>query len=259
MTFHPFHLVSPSPWPILGSFSVSLLVSGLVFSWSNHGTILLWVGLLSLATSCFFWWSNIISESTFLGAHTTRVQTGLRLGIGLFIVSEIFFFLGFFWAYLHCSLSPNVELGSCWPPLGLCSLNAFHVPLLSTVVLLSSGATVTWSQSALSSGSSSSALTGLVITVSLGAFFTLLQGFEYHIRPFNISDGAYGSCFYLATGFHGLHVIIGTLFLLVRLSRLVKRHFSPARHLGFVFACWYWHFVDVVWILLYVIIYIWGS
>jgi len=118
-------------------------VSGLVLSWSNHGTLLLKLGLLSLVLTSFFWWSNIISESTFQGSHTIRVQRGLRLGIGLFIVSEVFFFLGFFWAYLHCSLSPNVELGSCWPPLGLCSLSAFHVPLLNTVVLLTSGATIT--------------------------------------------------------------------------------------------------------------------
>jgi len=259
MTKHPFHLVSPSPWPFLVSFSVLLLLFGLVLSWSGQGILLLWLGLLSLGLICFFWMSNIITESTLQGSHTIRVQSGLRLGIGLFIVSEIFFFLGFFWAYLHCSLSPNVELGSCWPPPGLSSLNAFHVPLLNTVVLLTSGATVTWSHSALSAGYASSAFTGLVLTVSLGAFFTSLQGFEYHISSFCISDGAYGSCFYLATGFHGIHVIFGTLFLLVSLYRLVMFHYSPARHLGFVFACWYWHFVDVVWILLFVIIYIWGS
>ena len=239
MTKHPFHLVTPSPWPLLVSFSVLFFASGLVLSWSNQGIFLLRLGLLSLALTSFFWWSNIIFESTVVGFHSIRVQSGLRLGIGLFIVSEVFFFLGFFWAYLHCSLSPNVELGSCWPPLGLSSLNAFHVPLLNTVVLLTSGATVTWSHACLSSGSFSSSFSGLVVTVSLGAFFTLLQGYEYHMCSFCISDGAYGSCFFLATGFHGLHVIIGTLFLLVCLYRLVSNHFSSTRHLGFVFACWY--------------------
>jgi len=259
MTKHPFHLVSPSPWPLLGSASALLLACGLVLSWSSRGSWLLLLSLLLLLSTCAAWWSNVITEAFVLGSHTIRVQSGLRLGIGLFIVSEIFFFLGFFWAYIHCGLSPNVELGSCWPPSGLHSLSAFHVPLLNTVVLLSSGATVTWSHSALKSGSTSTSFISLGLTVLLGAFFTLLQGFEYHISSFCISDGAYGSCFYLATGFHGLHVIIGTLFLTIRLWRLLALHYTPARHLGFEFACWYWHFVDVIWIFLFLVIYVWGA
>jgi len=259
MTKHPFHLVSPSPWPLLGSTSAFFLVGGLALSWSNSGTSMLILGLLLLLLTCTLWWGNIIFESTFLGFHTKRVQNGLRLGMGLFIVSEIFFFLGFFWAYLHCALSPNVELGSTWPPLGLQSLSALHVPLLNTVVLLSSGATVTWSHAALKAGATSSSFAALGVTVSLGAFFTLLQGFEYHISSFCISDRAYGSCFYLATGFHGLHVLIGSIFLLIRLWRLCSLHYTPVRHLGFEFACWYWHFVDVIWILLFLIIYVWGA
>lgn len=259
MTKHPFHLVSPSPWPLVASVSALFLVCGLVLSWSNRGLLLLTLGVIMVFVTCLLWWSNVILESTHLGFHTVRVQFGLRLGIGLFIVSEIFFFLGFFWAYLHCSLSPNVELGSCWPPLGLHSLNAFHVPLLNTVVLLSSGATVTWSHSSLKSGVTGTCFYSLGITVALGVFFTLLQGLEYHISSFCISDSAYGSCFYLATGIHGLHVIIGTLFLTLCLFRIPLFHFTPTRHLGFEFACWYWHFVDVVWILLYLIIYIWGA
>jgi len=259
MAKHPFHLVKPSPWPLFSSISALFFVSGLIMSWSSRGVFLLLLGLFLLLVSCYFWWTDIISESTILGFHTIRVQFGLRIGIGLFIVSEVFFFLGFFWAYLHCSLSPAVELGSCWPPLGLQSISAFHVPLLNTVVLLSSGATVTWSHAALKSGSYSTSLVALSSTVLLGAFFTLLQGLEYHLSSFCISDGAYGSCFYLATGFHGLHVIIGTLFLTIRIWRIGAFHYSPSRHLGFEFSCWYWHFVDVVWILLFMIIYIWGS
>jgi len=259
MSKHPFHLVSPSPWPLLASVSALLFVSGLVISWSAIGSSLLKLGLLLIFLSCSFWWSNIIVESTVLGFHTKRVQYGLRLGMGLFIVSEIFFFLGFFWAYLHCSLSPNVELGSSWPPLGLRSLSAFHLPLLNTVVLLTSGATLTWSHAGLKAGFTSTSLSAIGLTVLLGSIFTLLQGFEYHLSSFCISDGAYGSCFYLATGFHGLHVIIGTLFLIIRLFRLGALHFTPTRHLGFEFACWYWHFVDVVWLALYLIIYIWGA
>jgi len=259
MTKHPFHLVSSSPWPLVASISALFLVCGLVLSWTSRGSSLLFLGLLIIFLTCLFWWSNVILEATHLGSHTKRVQYGLRLGIGLFIVSEVFFFLGFFWAYLHCSLSPAVEIGSCWPPLGLLSLNAFHIPLLNTVVLLSSGATVTWSHSSLKSGLSGSCFFSLCLTVSLGVFFSLLQGLEYHLSSFCISDSAYGSCFYLATGFHGLHVIIGTLFLTLCLLRIHFIHFTSSRHLGFEFACWYWHFVDVVWILLYLIIYIWGA
>jgi len=259
MSKHPFHLVSPSPWPLLGSVSALFFVSGLVLSWTAIGSYLLLLGTLLLFLSCTFWWSNIITESTFQGYHTHRVQYGLRLGMGLFIVSEIFFFLGFFWAYLHCSLSPNVELGSSWPPLGLQSLSAFHVPLLNTVVLLTSGATVTWSHASLKAGHTSTSFAAIGLTVLLGAIFTLLQCFEYHISSFCISDGAYGSCFYLATGFHGLHVLAGTLFLLIRLVRIGALHYTPSRQLGLQFASWYWHFVDVVWLALYLIIYCWGA
>jgi len=259
MAKHPFHLVTPSPWPLLSAVSALFFVCGLILCWSSRGVLMLLFGLGLLLVSCYFWWSDIILESTILGFHTIRVQFGLRIGVGLFIVSEIFFFFGFFWAYLHCSLSPAIELGSSWPPLGLHTISAFHVPLLNTAVLLTSGATVTWSHAALKSGSCFSALVALSCTVLLGAFFTLLQGLEYHLSSFCISDGAYGSCFYLATGFHGLHVIIGTLFLVINLWRIAAFHYSPSRHLGFEFSCWYWHFVDVVWILLFLIIYIWGS
>lgn len=259
MTKHPFHLVSSSPWPLLASTSSLFFVSGLVFYWSSRGPLLLLLALALLFLALSWWWGSVISEATFVGCHTLRVQSGLRLGIVLFIISEIFFFLRFFWAYLHCSLSPAVEIGSTWPPSGLVSLNAFHLPLLSTLVLLSSGATVTWSHSALQSGLFSSSLIGLSLTILLGLFFTLLQANEYYFSSFCISDGAYGSCFYLATGFHGLHVFFGTLFLFACLLRASFCHFTPDRHLGFVFACWYWHFVDVIWILLFLIVYVWGS
>ena len=259
MTKHPFHLVSPSPWPILGSFSAFLVVSGLVAFLSNYGSFCLYLGLFLLFLVCYHWWSDIFAESSLLGSHSLRVQHGLRIGMCLFIVSEVFFFFGFFWAYLHCSLSPNIELGSSWPPLGLTPLNAFSIPLLNTVVLLSSGATVTWAHTSLLSSNPSSCFYALSLTILLAVFFTLLQGFEYWCSSFCISDGAYGSCFFLATGFHGLHVIIGSIILLVSLARLLTFSYSGSRHLGFLFACWYWHFVDVVWIFLYLVIYIWGS
>jgi len=259
MSKHPFHLVSPSAWPILASLSSLLFTSGLVLSWSNRGSGLLVAGTLCLLLVSSLWWASVSWEATILGLHTLRVQSGLRLGMFLFIVSEVFFFVSFFWAYLHCSLSPNIELGSLWPPAGLSSLDAFSIPLLNTFVLLTSGATVTWSHSSLQSGLISSCFSSLCFTILLGVCFSLLQGYEYRYCSFCISDSAYGSCFYLSTGFHGLHVLIGTLFLFISLVRVFLLHYTPIRHIGFEFACWYWHFVDVVWILLFLVVYVWGS
>jgi len=191
-----------------------------------------------------------------LGLHTLRVQSLLRLGMCLLIISEVFFFLGFFWAYLHCGLSPNVELGSSWPPLGVSPLSATGLPLLNTFILLTSGATVTCSHACLLHSQPFSATLYLGSTILLGIFFSFVQCYEYHACSFTIADSAYGSCFFLATGFHGLHVLLGTVFLTVMLFRVHSNHFSTTHHLGFVFSAWYWHFVDVVWVLLYLIIYI---
>ena len=259
ITKHPFHLVSPSPLPLLASFSSLLFVTGLVLSWSNRGFFLLFLGSTLLFFVCISWWYTIVLESTFIGFHTSRVQFGLRFGICLFILSEIFFFLGFFWAYFHCSLSPNVELGSSWPPVGILALDPFLLPLVNTLILLTSGATVTWSHCSLKDSAITSFHTSLTITLLLGLVFSLNQVYEFFCCSFTIADGAYGSCFFLATGFHGLHVIIGTLFLGASLVRGLCGHFTPSRHLGFEFATWYWHFVDVVWVLLFLFIYIWGS
>jgi len=233
-------------------------MAGFVFCLSGLGSFLFLTGLFLLLLSCGLWWGSVVRESTFGGFHTLRVQSGLRVGILLFIVSELFFFLGFFWTYLHCSLSPNVELGSCWPPPGVTPIYAFSLPLLNTVILLTSGLTITYSHSCLLSASLLSSAWSLLCTLLLGLFFSVLQAYEYYCCRFCISDSAYGSCFFLATGFHGLHVILGVIFLTVSLFRLLSFHFSSGRHLGFVFAAWYWHFVDVIWLLLYLIIYIWG-
>lgn len=219
MSKHPFHLVSPSPYPLLASISTCFLAVGLVFSWSSRGSSLLFFGLLCLFIVSGLWWSSVVRESTFTGNHTLRVQSGLRVGVLLFLVSEVFFFLSFFWAYLHSSLSPTVEIGSLWPPLGVVPVSPLGVPLLNTFLLLTSGCTVTWAHHCLLSDSSTSFLLSLFLTIILGLIFTLFQAIEYYLSSFSISDSVYGSCFYLSTGFHGLHVIIGTLFLLVALLR----------------------------------------
>ena len=205
------------------------------------------------------WWRDVSVEGGLQGVHGSLVELGLRFGIILFIVSEVIFFFSFFWAFFHRALSPTVELGGVWPPNGLIPFNPLEVPLLNTLVLLSSGIRVTWSHHRMICGNHKKGLNGLVVTVILGAYFTVLQAFEYYEASFRIADRAYGATFFVATGFHGLHVIVGSLFLSVCVVRIIRGHFSPKHHMGFEAAVWYWHFVDVVWLFLYIIIYWWGG
>nr|YP_009144396.1 cytochrome c oxidase subunit III [Emberiza jankowskii]AKJ25877.1 cytochrome c oxidase subunit III [Emberiza jankowskii] len=256
---HSYHMVDPSPWPILGAASAFLVTSGLTMWFHYNSPRLLILGLLSTALVMFQWWRDIVRESTFQGHHTPTVQKGLRYGMALFITSEAFFFLGFFWAFFHSSLAPTPELGGQWPPVGIKPLNPMEVPLLNTAILLASGVTVTWAHHSITEANRKQAIQALSLTVLLGFYFTALQAMEYYEAPFTIADGVYGSTFFVATGFHGLHVIIGSTFLLVCLLRLIKYHFTSNHHFGFEAAAWYWHFVDVVWLFLYISIYWWGS
>jgi cytochrome c oxidase subunit 3 len=187
------------------------------------------------------------------------VQRGLNMGVALFIVSEALFFLAIFWTFFHCAVSPTVDLGAKWPPLGIDTINPFELPLLNTIILLSSGVTVTYAHHSLIQGNRAGALYGLVYTVILALFFTVLQGVEYSVSSFTISDGVFGSCFYFGTGFHGLHVMIGTAFIAVGLWRVLAYHSTDNHHLGVESGILYWHFVDVVWLFLFISIYYWGS
>jgi len=258
---HPYHLVDPSPWPLIGSISALLLTTGGVMYMHSYigGGYLLSFGLLMVIYTMFVWWRDVIREATFEGHHTSVVQVGLRYGVALFITSEVMFFFAFFWAFFNASLAPTIELGAIWPPKGIDILNPWEVPLLNTAILLLSGASVTWAHHAIVAGNRSQAIYGLQMTIVLAIIFTALQGMEYAESTFKISDGVYGSTFFMATGFHGAHVIIGTLFLTVCLVRLIKYHFTRQHHFGFEAAAWYWHFVDVVWLFLFVSIYWWGS
>ena len=256
---HPYHIVDESPWPIFGSFGGIFLTTGIV-SWFHLNSILLFfIGLFLLLLVIIQWWRDISREGAIQGLHTSIVELGLRWGIALFIVSEIFFFLRFFWAFFHRSLAPCVEVGSLWPHYGIKVFNPFQVPLLNTIVLISSGVRVTWAHHALISGNFTQTTQGLLITVVLGLYFTFLQGLEYYEARFTFADRVYGSTFFIATGFHGLHVVVGTLFLMVVLGRHLNHHFRAAHHFGFEAAAWYWHFVDVVWLFLYLVIYWWGG
>nr|ADA69745.1 cytochrome c oxidase subunit III [Armadillidium vulgare] len=256
---HPFHLVDPSPWPLTSSMGAFLLTSGLVKWFHFYSIDLFMMGILSIIFSMVQWWRDVVREGTYQGLHTTKVQVGLQWGMVLFIVSEVLFFFSFFWAFFHSSLSPSSELGSVWPPVGIQPFNPFNIPLLNTAILLASGATVTWAHHSLTHAEYSEAVVSLFVTIFLGVYFTTLQAFEYMEASFTIADSIYGSTFFVATGFHGLHVLIGTTFLLICFIRLTKAHFSSTHHFGFEAAAWYWHFVDVVWLFLYISIYWWGG
>nr|YP_009825417.1 cytochrome c oxidase subunit III [Malaza empyreus]QIU83232.1 cytochrome c oxidase subunit III [Malaza empyreus] len=256
---HPYHLVDYSPWPLTGAIGTMTLVTGMVKWFHNFNMNLLIIGYLIVILTMYQWWRDICREGTFQGKHTIFVLKGLRWGMILFIISEIFFFISFFWAFFHSSLSPNIEIGIMWPPQNIIPFNPFQIPLLNTIILISSGLTVTWTHHAIMENNFSQAKQSLLITVMLGIYFTILQAYEYKEASFSISDSIYGSTFFMATGFHGLHVIIGTIFLITCFFRLINNHFSNNHHFGFEAAAWYWHFVDVVWLFLYISIYWWGN
>ncbi len=256
---HPYHLVDQRPWPLTGAIRALMMTSGLILWFHINSATLLALGTVLLVLTIIKWWRDIIREATFQGFHTLAVSKGLRFGMVLFITSEVCFFFAFFWAFFHSRLAPTVELGVSWPPTGITPIKPFLVPLLKTAVLLSSGVTVTWAHHSILSGNRSEAIQRLLLTVILGIYFSILQAWEYFDSPFTIADRVYGSTFFVATGFHGLHVLIGTLFLAVCLARLSSFHFSTHHHFGFEAASWYWHFVDVVWLFLYICIYWWGS
>jgi cytochrome c oxidase subunit 3 len=258
---HPYHLVSPSPWPIACSFSLLALTTSGVLSIHGYdkGYIVFFMALVSVVFSMVLWFRDVISEGTYIGNHTLAVQRGINIGFALFIISEIFFFLAIFWAFFHSAIGPDIEIGGQWPPIGIQTINPFELPLLNTILLLSSGVTVTYAHHSLIQGNRAGTLYGLVFTIILAIIFTTLQGVEYNVSSFTISDGIFGSCFYFGTGFHGLHVLIGTLFLLVGLWRTLAYHLTTNHHLGLEAAILYWHFVDIVWLFLYIFIYYWGS
>lgn len=255
---HPFHLVDYSPWPILGAFRAITAIIGIIKWFHLFNSNLFILRNIILLLIIFQWWRDVIRERTFQGNHTLLVSFGLRWGIILFITSEIFFFVSFFWRFYHIRLSPSIELGIAWPPKGINTFNPNEIPLLNTIILLRSGLRVTWAHHRLIENNFNQTFQRLIITVFLGIYFSLLQGIEYLEAPFSIADSVYGRTFFIATGFHGLHVIIGSIFLLVCLTRLNFNHFRNNHHFGFEAAAWYWHFVDVVWLFLYISIYWWG-
>jgi len=289
---HDYHLVDPSPWPIVGSAFAFVMMVGAVLwmhqSYEGFGVLMgkPWIfviGFAGLLYTMAGWWRDIVKESVEFGNHTPVVKLHLRYGMLLFIASEVMFFVAWFWAYFNAAIF-HADVGvAAWPPAGIITLDPWHLPLLNTLILLTSGTTVTWAHHAIQTGDKKGAVQGLLLTVILGAFFTAVQAYEYAHAPFTfgfnglvrapfeagahtlLAAGAgnfaaiYGSTFFMATGFHGAHVIIGTIFLVVCLFRAMGGQFTPERHFGFEAAAWYWHFVDVVWLFLFACIYVWGE
>ena len=257
----PYHLVDPSNWPILVSFSLLNLTIGAVaymHGYPNGGSILS-LGLILTVAGMILWFRDVITEGTYLGFHTTEVQKGLIIGFILFIISEVFAFLSVFWAFFHSSLSPAVEIGGVWPPQGITALDPFSIPLLNTMLLLSSGAFITWAHHSLIQGYRRGAVFGTLVCIILAIIFTALQGFEYLNAPFSIADSVFGTVFFASTGLHGLHVSVGTIFITVSFIRIVNYHLSTGHHVGYEASILYWHFVDVVWLFLFIAVYYWGS
>ncbi len=267
---HDYHLVDPSPWPFVGSISAFVMAVGAVFWMHGSNPAALIIGFAGVLYTMFMWWRDVIKEAH-QGDHTPVVGLHLRYGMMMFIASEVMFFVAWFWAFFDASLFTDEAIqasrvaatGGVWPPTGVEVFDPWHLPLINTLILLTSGTTVTWAHHALLNGDRQGLKMGLFATVVLGVIFSIVQAYEYGHAAFAFSRDAggniYGSTFFMATGFHGFHVLIGTIFLLVCMIRAYKGHFTPKQHFGFEAAAWYWHFVDVVWLFLFAAVYIWGS
>jgi cytochrome c oxidase subunit 3 len=268
---HDYHIIDPSLWPFMGAVSGFTMLAGSVLFFHDYTPWVMIVGLLGVLYTMFVWWSDVIGEAH-VGDHTPVVRIGLRMGFILFIMSEIMFFSAWFWTFFKHAIFPADAEGlaaqevatwhavdGVWPPEGILTFNAWDLPLINTLILLLSGVTVTWAHHALIENKRPSLIWGLICTVALGALFTVFQAYEYSHAAFGFSGNIYGASFFMATGFHGFHVLVGTIFLAVCLLRSAKGHFTPTQHIGFEMAAWYWHFVDVVWLFLFACVYIWGG
>lgn len=258
---HYYHMVSLSPWPFFIAFNIFILLLGGVLYMHMYiygGYILIW-GILNIIYIVWLWLRDVIREGTFEGMHTIKVQKNLKFGFILFIISEVMFFFGFFFAFFYSALSPAVELGCIWPPIGINPINPWKLPLLNTCLLLQSGIYITICHIYIRIGNYQQVYINFIGTLFCGLLFTLIQVYEYYYASFTIADGIYGSTSYLLTGFHGLHVLAGSIFLIVCFYRSYKGHFTCEHHVGFECGAWYWHFVDVVWLFLFSAVYVWGS
>ncbi len=254
---HPYHMVNPSAWPITGSISALVTALGAVQYFHGSTPIIMIIGLLGVLGTMFVWWRDVLKESN-AHLHSGIARNGLRFSVGLFIASEVMFFVAFFWAFFNSGLLVNPSITQ-WPPAKIHVMDEWDIPFLNTCILLTSGLCVNWAHHALKHGNREGLKQGLGLAVILGAIFLGLQGYEYGHAAFGFREGNYPTIFFMATGFHGFHVFVGACFLTVNFFRALKGDFTPKEHVGFEAAAWYWHFVDVVWIFLFVWVYWWGS
>ena len=257
---HDYHILQPSAWPLLAAISALVMLSGAVLAMQGMTIWMFVAGLLGVLYVMYGWWSDVISESH-VGDHTPVVVIGLRYGVIMFIMSEVMFFVAWFWSFFKHAIYPMTEgSGGVWPPVGIETFDPWHLPLINTLILLCSGCLCTWAHHALAHENDRKGLVwGLAGSIALGALFTVFQIYEYGHASFSFSGNIYGANFFMATGFHGFHVLVGTIFLAICLIRALRGHFTQERHVGFEAAAWYWHFVDVVWLFLFAAIYIWGG
>uniref|UniRef100_A0AAU8G680 Cytochrome c oxidase subunit 3 n=1 Tax=Colposcenia aliena TaxID=3101724 RepID=A0AAU8G680_9HEMI len=256
---HQFHLVDPSPWPFLMSITLLSCTTLTTMMLNVKNNFMMILVLLLVVWIMMVWWRDIQRESTFQGNHTKSVILSMKYGMILFICSEVLLFISLFWSFFHHSLTPGQEIGLIWPPVNMIPFNPLSIPLLNTLILLTSGISITWTHSSICNNNFYQSKNSLILTIILGLYFSMLQMFEYMTSPFSISDSVYGSSFFLTTGFHGVHVIVGTMFLIHCFNRMVKLHFNNYHHIGMELAIWYWHFVDIIWLFLYSSIYWWGK
>jgi cytochrome c oxidase subunit III len=256
---HPYHIVDPSPWPIVASISAVLMAVGAILMMHDKNSVIIWFGAAGLVLTSIMWWRDVLKEGIEQKCHSDEVRHGFRYGMALFIVSEVMFFVAFFWAYFNSSIIQIDLIDGIWPPKHITTLDPFEIPFLNTLILLLSGCTVTWAHHGIRENNRSVMVKGLGLTVLLGVLFLSFQAYEYIHASFTFDQGIYPSTFYMATGFHGMHVLIGTIFLFVCFLRARKGHFTPKAHFGFEAAAWYWHFVDVVWLFLFISIYWYGQ
>ena len=270
---HDYHILPPSIWPFIAAVSAFLMLYGAV-GWMHAGDVSLlgipvngpWlflIGFVGVLYVMYSWWADVVRESQ-AGDHTPVVRIGLQYGFILFIISEVMFFVAWFWNFIKNAMYPmgpeSPIKDGVWPPEGIVTFDPWHLPFINTLILLLSGVAVTWAHHALvHDNDRKTTINGLIVAVILGVVFSFLQAYEYSHAAFGLADTSYASAFYLATGFHGIHVIIGTIFLAVCLLRLLNGQMSQEKHVGFEAAAWYWHFVDVVWLFLFAVVYVWGS
>lgn len=258
---HPYHLVDSSPWPFFISWTLFFMAIGAVLYLHGflNGGVLFNLAFVLTASVMFFWLGDVNIEGTYLGNHSKEVKAGIMIGFILFIISEVFAFLSIFWAFFHSAIVPSIELGGQWPPIGITTINPFAIPLLNTVILVSSGAFITFGHHALIAGKRKETILSVYLTIILALIFTMLQAFEYMDSNFSMSDSVFGSSFYASTGLHGMHVIIGTIFIIVSFFRIILYNVTKQSHVGLESGILYWHFVDVVWLFLFIAVYFWGS